>query len=176
MVRRVRSQIIAPSVCQTRRPNSSPLLMPLITRPSLPTPTANLRTKILDFRGFDSSIILTLRGGILMSIGNTLEILSQGIFGGIIIVGRLGVLGNLRFTRSHQARAQLFLIFRMLLHCVFVCIMALCCLLLSVCLLLLYYLFTCLYVQVRARLAKPLLKGCLTQIPAKRSVHGDLRK
>ena len=32
--------------------------------------TAKLRTKILDFRGFDSSIILLLRGGILMSIGN----------------------------------------------------------------------------------------------------------
>ena len=29
----------------------------------------NLPTKILDFRGFDSSIILDLRGGILMSIG-----------------------------------------------------------------------------------------------------------
>ena len=29
--------------------------------------TANLRTKILDFRGFDSSIILILRGGNLMS-------------------------------------------------------------------------------------------------------------
>ena len=29
---------------------------------------ANLRTRILDSRGFDSSIILILRGGILMSI------------------------------------------------------------------------------------------------------------
>ena len=32
--------------------------------------TANLWIKILDFRGFDSSKILMLRGGILMSIGN----------------------------------------------------------------------------------------------------------
>ena len=32
--------------------------------------TANLRTEILDFGGFDSSIILIMRGGILMSIGN----------------------------------------------------------------------------------------------------------
>ena len=40
-------------------------------------PTANIRTKILDFRGFVSSIILILRGGILMSIGNFLESLSQ---------------------------------------------------------------------------------------------------
>ena len=37
----------------------------------LPLPTmANLRTKILDFRGFDSSRILTLRGRITRPIGN----------------------------------------------------------------------------------------------------------
>ena len=35
-----------------------------------PKSTANLRTQILDFRGFDSNIILILRAGILMSIGN----------------------------------------------------------------------------------------------------------
>ena len=33
------------------------------------TVKTNLRTKILDFRGFDSSRILILRGGILTSIG-----------------------------------------------------------------------------------------------------------
>ena len=38
-----------------------------------PSPTASLRTKILDFRGFDSSIILILRCGILMSTGNLPE-------------------------------------------------------------------------------------------------------
>ena len=32
--------------------------------------TANLRTKILDFRGFDSSIILIVRGGIPRPVGN----------------------------------------------------------------------------------------------------------
>ena len=32
--------------------------------------TANLRTKILDFIGFDSSIILMLWGGTLLSIGD----------------------------------------------------------------------------------------------------------
>ena len=53
--------------------------------------TANPRTKILDFRGFDSSRILKLRGGILMSTGNLLEIPSQQILAGIILVGRLGV-------------------------------------------------------------------------------------
>ena len=52
---------------------------------------ANLCTKILDFRGFDSSMILILRGGLLMSIGNSLEILSQPILVGILLVGRLGV-------------------------------------------------------------------------------------
>ena len=31
--------------------------------------SANFRTKILDLRGFDSNIILILRGGIIMSIG-----------------------------------------------------------------------------------------------------------
>ena len=52
--------------------------------------TANLRTKTLDFRGFDSSRILTLRSGIPMSIGNLLEIASRQILVGIILVGRLG--------------------------------------------------------------------------------------
>ena len=35
--------------------------------------TANLRTKILHFRGFDSSVILILRGGILMSLRDNLS-------------------------------------------------------------------------------------------------------
>ena len=52
---------------------------------------ADLRTKITDFRGFDSSRILILRGGILMSIGNSPEMLSQQILVGIILIGRLGV-------------------------------------------------------------------------------------
>ena len=52
---------------------------------------ADLRTKILDFGGFDSSIISVLRGGILMSMGSLPEILSQAILAGIIlVVGRLG--------------------------------------------------------------------------------------
>ena len=53
--------------------------------------TANLRTKILDFRGLDSSIILSVSGGILRSIGNSPDMLSQRILVGIILVGRLGV-------------------------------------------------------------------------------------
>ena len=53
--------------------------------------TAIFKTKILDFRGFDSSIILSLRGGILRSTGNFPEMLSQQILSGIILVGRSGV-------------------------------------------------------------------------------------
>ena len=53
--------------------------------------TANLRTKIVHFRGFDSSIILKLRGGILMPIGKFPEMLSQPLLVGIILVERLGV-------------------------------------------------------------------------------------
>ena len=46
---------------------------------------------ILDFRGFDSNIILILRAGILMPIGTFPEVLSKQILVGIILVGRLGV-------------------------------------------------------------------------------------
>ena len=53
--------------------------------------TANLRTNNPDFRGIDSSIILMLRGGILMSTGDFPKVLSHQILVGIILVGRLGV-------------------------------------------------------------------------------------
>ena len=43
--------------------------------------TANLRTKIMDFKGFDSSV----------SIGSFQDISSQAILVGIILVGRLDV-------------------------------------------------------------------------------------
>ena len=54
--------------------------------------TANLRTNIVDFRGFDSSIILILRLGIFVPIGDFPEDLSQAILAGIMLVGKLGVL------------------------------------------------------------------------------------
>ena len=53
---------------------------------------ANLPTKILDFRGFDSGIIFILRGGIPRPIGDFPESLSQAILVGIMLVGRLGVI------------------------------------------------------------------------------------
>ena len=66
--------------------------------------TANLRTKILDLRGFCSSIILILRGGISRPIGDFPETLSQRILAGRIVVGRLGVRG----ARLFAARAAPF--------------------------------------------------------------------
>ena len=53
--------------------------------------TPNRPTNIVDFKGFDSNIILTLRGGILMSIGDFLQSLSQAMLVGVMLVGRLGV-------------------------------------------------------------------------------------
>ena len=51
--------------------------------------TPNLPTNIVDFKGFDSSIILILRGGILMCIGDFPESLSQAVSVGTMLVGRL---------------------------------------------------------------------------------------
>ena len=53
--------------------------------------TANHPTNITDSRVFDSSMILILRGGSLMSIGIIRESLSHAIFVGLMLVGRLGV-------------------------------------------------------------------------------------
>ena len=54
--------------------------------------TANLRTNIMDFRGFDSSAIINFRGELPRHVGVFPEIMSQAILAGIILVGRLGVL------------------------------------------------------------------------------------
>ena len=51
---------------------------------------ANSPTKIMDFRGFDSSIILILMGGLPRPLGNFPESLTQAILVGIILVGKLG--------------------------------------------------------------------------------------
>ena len=56
--------------------------------------TANLRTKILDLRWFDSNIMLILRGGALISIGHFPQNLNQQILVGTILVGGLGVRGS----------------------------------------------------------------------------------
>ena len=46
----------------------------------------------MDFRGFDSSIILILRGEIPRPIGNFPESLTQAMLVGVMLVGRLGVI------------------------------------------------------------------------------------
>ena len=59
-------------------------------RPRELASTANPPTNIVDFSGFDSSIILVLRGGIPRSIGNFPESFSQAMLVGTMLVGRLG--------------------------------------------------------------------------------------
>ena len=61
----------------------------VVARAQLVNAAANLRTEILDFRGFDSSRILISRGGIVMSVETLQEMLSQRIVVGTILVGRL---------------------------------------------------------------------------------------
>ena len=53
--------------------------------------TANLPSNIVGFRGFDSSIILILRGEIPRPIGDFPASLSQAMLEGIMVVARLGV-------------------------------------------------------------------------------------
>ena len=55
---------------------------------------------IMDFRGFDSSIILIIRGGIPRPMGNSPESLSQAILVGVILVGRLGVVEATRTLKA----------------------------------------------------------------------------
>ena len=79
--------------------------------------TANLSTNIVDFRGFDSSIILIQRGGILMSIGNFLESLSQAMLVEIMLVGRLGVMAAMRMIVAIVATETLLPCHRRYLYC-----------------------------------------------------------
>ena len=58
--------------------------------PRAPWDTANLRTIIVDFGEFDSRIILIERGGILMSIGDFPESLSQTMLVGCNVSRRIG--------------------------------------------------------------------------------------
>ena len=57
--------------------------------------TANLPTNIEEFRGFDSSIILICRGGIIMSIGDFPESFSRAMSVWVMLAGRLGILLSL---------------------------------------------------------------------------------
>ena len=53
--------------------------------------TANLRTNLMDFREFGSSITFIMRGGIPRSIGNCPQSLTQAMLVGVMLVGGLGV-------------------------------------------------------------------------------------
>ena len=82
--------------------------MTLKLTPNLPAKSIHpyqdaLTQNTWDFRGFDSSIILILRDGILISIGDFLDCLSQAILVGIILVGRLGVFGTLSRRPAQSA-------------------------------------------------------------------------
>ena len=52
--------------------------------------TANLPTNIVDFRGFDSSIMLIVSGGIPRPIADFPKGLTQAMLVGTMLVGRLG--------------------------------------------------------------------------------------
>ena len=84
-----------------RRPRLS-RLGPLARRNA----TAHLPTNIVDLRGFDSSIMLFLRGGILMSIRNFPDNLSQAFLVGIMLVGRLGELLVAERSGRHGGRGR----------------------------------------------------------------------
>ena len=63
----------------------------LYVHQTITTRTPNLPINNVYFRGFDSSIVLKLRCGILRPIGNYPEILSQAMLVRVMLVGRLGV-------------------------------------------------------------------------------------
>ena len=63
-------------------------------------------TNIVDFRGFDSSIILIQRGGILRPRGNLPESLSQAMLVGTMLLGRLGVVSELLENRLSRAAGR----------------------------------------------------------------------
>ena len=65
---------------------------------------ANSPTNIVEFRGFDSSIILILRGGILRPIRDFPESLSQAMLVGVMLVGRLGVFYLFDISKSSRTR------------------------------------------------------------------------
>ena len=69
--------------------------------------TGNLRTKILKFRGFDSSRIPTLRDGSIMSIGDFPESLSRRNLVGIVLVGRLAVARSTLATQTREGSMTL---------------------------------------------------------------------
>ena len=65
----------------------------------------HLSTNIVDFRGFDSSIISIYRGGIPRPIGDFLESLTQAMLVGVMLVGRLDARARVVRVSSGSPRA-----------------------------------------------------------------------
>ena len=72
-----------------------------------PSTTPNPPTNIVGFRGFDSIIMLFLRGGIPWPIGDFPETLSQAMLVGVMLVGRLGVPGKERMGSALMGAVQI---------------------------------------------------------------------
>ena len=70
--------------------------------------TPNLPTNIMDFRGFDSSIILILRGGVPKPIGDLPESLSQAILVGIMLGEKWGELKGSDYNFTNYCFKQPF--------------------------------------------------------------------
>ena len=66
--------------------------------------TPNPPTNIVGFRGLDSSVILSLRGGILMSIGDFPESLSQAMLVGCNVSREIGRTGWTLLVRKVRFR------------------------------------------------------------------------
>ena len=63
----------------------------------------NLPTNIVDFRGFDSSIMFILRDGIPRPVGDSPQSLSRAMLVGTMLVGRLGVVLLFEFAQGLQS-------------------------------------------------------------------------
>ena len=94
--------------------------------------TDNLRTKILDFRGFDCLNFKAWNSHcILMFTGHFPELLSQQILVGIILVGRLGVASNLLLLYTY-----------IIISCYYICIYT------HICDILCIYIYIYIYVYI----------------------------
>ena len=69
--------------------------------------TPNPPTNIVDFRGFDSSIILISRGGIPRPIGDFSESLSRAMLVGTMLVGRLDVQPQIAIHQGDESFVSL---------------------------------------------------------------------
>ena len=105
------SQVLIFEGCRFAQSKGPPLLVEIPAvgilrrgREVLTHATPNLPTSIVDFRGFDSSTILNLRGEIPRPIGDFPDSLSQAMLVGILLVWRLGVCRAMHTPRASKDR------------------------------------------------------------------------